>query len=388
MNDKPHAIIIGGGFTGCAVAYDLALRGFAVTLLERGELTSGTSGRTHGLLHSGARYCVNDPEAAVECIEENITLRKIASQCVVFNQGLFVALTDEDMAYAPSFEHGAGECKIEAVKLTPRQALDLEPALNPHIRLAYRVPDGTFDPLRLALAFAASACQRGANIHAYHQVENFIKDGKGRIIGVKVWNRAQDTHYELHSDIIINATGAWAGQISKLLGIENNVIPTPGVMVAYNQRVVQRVINRLNMPGDGDIIIPQRRMAVIGTTSFEVENPDYIPVIEEQVQMMHKCAAEMVPAIKHTQVRGIYMSARPLIKATTAGRSLSRTFKCYDHKTNEGIDGIVSIIGGKATTCRVMAEKTADLVCQKLGIKAECQTHDLSLASYRELYTT
>ena len=71
MVDKPHAIVIGAGFTGCAIAHDLALRGFSVTVLERGEIASGTSGRTHGLLHSGGRYCVKDKESAIECIEQN-----------------------------------------------------------------------------------------------------------------------------------------------------------------------------------------------------------------------------------------------------------------------------------------------------------------------------
>ena len=73
------AIIIGAGFTGCALAHDLALRGFGVTVVERGDICSGTSGRTHGLLHSGGRYCVGDHESAVECIEENGILRRIAA---------------------------------------------------------------------------------------------------------------------------------------------------------------------------------------------------------------------------------------------------------------------------------------------------------------------
>ncbi len=388
MNTKPHALIIGGGFTGCAVAYDLSLRGFLVTLLERGEISSGTSGRTHGLLHSGARYCVNDPEAAQECIEENILLRKIASQCVVYNRGLFVALTDEDVAYAPLFEKGAEKSHIEIEKLTPEQAFKLEPLLNPDLKLAYLVPDGTFDPLRLAFAFAASAHQHGADIRAYHEVEGLLKDGQGKISGAKVWDRTSNAHYEINADITINATGAWANEICRMFGAPTEVIPTPGVMVAYDHRLIQRVINRLNMPGDGDIIIPQRRMMVIGTTSFEVENPDYIPVDDEQVHQMRHCAQELVPAIRQIKVRGVYMSARPLIKSASAGRSLSRTFKCYDHQENEGITGIVSIIGGKATTCRVMAEKTSDLVCKKMGISEKCHTRELPLASYRDFYSS
>ena len=86
-----HVLIIGGGGTGGALAHDLALRGLRVTLVERGEFTSGTTGRHHGLLHSGARYAVNDRESAVECIEENRLLRKIAPGSFEENDGLFVA---------------------------------------------------------------------------------------------------------------------------------------------------------------------------------------------------------------------------------------------------------------------------------------------------------
>ena len=105
--------------------------------------------------------------------------------------------------------------------------------------------------------------------------------------GVQVWDRTSGKEYELGGDIVVNATGAWAGEIAAMAKASVPVIPTPGVMVAYNQRVTNRVINRLNEPGDGDIIIPQRRMAVIGTTSFEVQDVDYIPVFEDQVQQMN-----------------------------------------------------------------------------------------------------
>ncbi len=77
-SSAPHVVIVGGGGTGGAVAHDLILRGLRVTLVERGEITSGTTGRHHGLLHSGARYAVKDRESAVECIEENQLLRRIA----------------------------------------------------------------------------------------------------------------------------------------------------------------------------------------------------------------------------------------------------------------------------------------------------------------------
>lgn len=386
MKEKPVALVIGAGFTGCAIAHDLALRGFAVTILERGEIASGTSGRTHGLLHSGGRYCVTDKEAGIECIEENITLRKITPQCIEFNGGFFIALDEEDEAYAPRFEAGAQACGIEIEKLQPKEALKREPNLNPKLRLAYTVPDGSFDPLRLALAFAATAKINGAIFNPYHEVEGMLFDGQGNVKGVKVWDRTSNNRYDARGDIIINATGAWAGQVAGFAKASVPVKPTPGVMVAYDQRLTQRVVNRLCEPDDGDIVIPQRRMMVIGTTSFEVQDVDYIPVAEDQVEKMHRCAAALVPKIAGTHMRGVYMSARPLIGSSFTGRSLTRTFKCYDHQSSEGIEGLVTITGGKATTCRAMAEKTVDLVCQKLGVSATCQTKEVKLASYREYY--
>src|SRR5512137_2164090 len=186
---KPRVIVIGAGFTGVATAHDLALRGFKVTVLERGEIASGTSGRTHGLLHSGGRYCVNDQESAIECIDENMILRKIVPQVIEPNGGLFVALDDSDVAYAESFAKGCEECHIPYEKLTPEQTLKLEPNLNPALKLAYSIPDGSFDPLRLALAFAATAKSNGATFHLYTEVTGLLLDGKGNVTGVKVWKR-------------------------------------------------------------------------------------------------------------------------------------------------------------------------------------------------------
>jgi glycerol-3-phosphate dehydrogenase len=156
-------------------------------------------------------------------------------------------------------------------------------------------------------------------------------------------------------------------------------------MVAYDQRFVQRAINRLNNPGDGDIVLPQRRMAVVGTTSFEINDLDYVPVLEDHVKLMLERGAELIPGIRNAKVRGKYMATRPLIGGGM-GRSSARTFKCYDHKETDNVDGLVTITGGKATTLRAMAEKTADVVCEKLGVPTACVTKDVPLLSYRQYY--
>ncbi|EQD57557.1 FAD dependent oxidoreductase domain protein, partial [mine drainage metagenome] len=79
---ETEVLVIGGGSTGAGVAWDSALRGFHVTLVDRGDLATGTTGRFHGLLHSGGRYVVKDPSSARECAQENLILRRVAADCI------------------------------------------------------------------------------------------------------------------------------------------------------------------------------------------------------------------------------------------------------------------------------------------------------------------
>jgi glycerol-3-phosphate dehydrogenase len=383
---KQKVIVIGAGFTGVATAHDLALRGFDVTVVERGDIANGTSGRTHGLLHSGGRYAVSDQESAIECIDENMILRKIVPQVIEPNGGLFIAIDESDLAYAEEFIDGCNACHIPIEELTAKQALVMEPNINPKVIVAFTVPDGTFDPLRLALAFAATAKKNGAKFRTFTEMEQLIIDGQRNVKGVKILDRASGVHEELYADLVVNATGAWVGEITAQAGAHVPINPTPGVMVSYDQRLIQRCINRLNKPGDGDIVLPQRRMMVVGTTSFEVSDLDYVPVIEEQVKLMLERGAQLVPGIVKANQRGVYTATRPLIGKGSAGRSIARTFKAYDHKESDGIEGFVTITGGKATTLRAMAEKTVDLVCAKLGVQAVCTTKDTPLLSYRDYY--
>src|SRR5436190_14499533 len=200
-----HVLIVGGGGTGGALAHDLALRGVRVTLVERGEFTSGTTGRHHGLLHSGARYAVNDHESAVECIEENRLLRAIAPGSFEENDGLFVAITDEDMAYLPRFLEGCAASGIPTEQLSPDQALRLEPMLNPDLQAAVRVPDATMDAMRMPMRFFATARRNGAELLNYVEATGLLLHD-GAVTGAGVRDRVTGRDAEIHADITVNAT--------------------------------------------------------------------------------------------------------------------------------------------------------------------------------------
>jgi len=136
---QTDVLVIGGGATGAGVAWDCALRGFDTILAERRDLGEGTSGRFHGLLHSGGRYAVKDPDAAIECIEENVILRRIAADCIEDTGGLFVTTPDDDPAYGDEFLAGCARTGVPAEEISVAEALRMEPRLNPGIRRAFTV---------------------------------------------------------------------------------------------------------------------------------------------------------------------------------------------------------------------------------------------------------
>ncbi len=383
-----HILIVGGGGTGGALAHDLSLRGLRVTLVERGELTSGTTGRHHGMLHSGGRYAVGDRESAVECIDENMILRRICPGSFELNDGLFIAVEDEDMEYLAPLLEGCEAAGIPARQLTPGEALALEPNLNPELKAAVRVPDGSMDAMRLALRFFATAQHNGATIRPYTEVKALLVHDH-RVGGAIVHDHVTGDETEIHADIVINAAGPWSEKVAAMAGVDVPIRPSPGVLLALRGRLCNMVINRMHTSGDGDIVLPQRALSVVGTSSWVVEDPDDLSVPADHVERMYAEGAKLIPAVRHAEQRAAWSAARPLVGSRGAGddgRELSRTFKTFDHKETDSLEGFVTITGGKATTLRGMAELCADVVCRKLDIDEPCQTRDTVLLPHTAYY--
>lgn len=378
-----HILIIGGGVGG-ALAHDLTLRGFKVTLVERGELLSGTTGRHHGLLHSGGRYVFNDTETARECFEENQILRRIVPQAIEPNGGLFLALDDEDLSHASAFKNGCRAAGIPITELSPEEALSREPALNPSIKTAMALPDAAMDAFRLAMAFFATAKANGAEIRPFCEVTGLKLQGK-HISGVQIIDHRSTRKETIAADLVVNAAGPWAGQIAAMAGITVPIQPGPGVMVAVNGRVTQMVINRLHPAGEGDIIVPQRRLSILGTTAWLADDPDQVTAPAEHVTRLFDLCARLVPGVAAMSPHAVWSASRPLLLSGSNHDpfAISRTFDCFDHGTRDGVEGLVTLIGGKATTMRAMAEQTADLIVRKTGRNIPCRTRSTVLLPYR-----
>ncbi|MCI0519587.1 MAG: FAD-dependent oxidoreductase [Chloroflexi bacterium] len=377
--NPPHVVVIGAGSTGAAVAYDLALRGLRVTLVERFGPAAGTTGHNQAQLHSGARYAVNDPASARECITENRILRKIMPAALELNDGLFIALREDHLAYRVNFLEACAACGIPAEEIPPPQALALEPRLNPALLAAIRIPDGVFDPYRFTLSFIASARQNGAEFLPFSEA-TVVDAARGR---VTIQRRVSGETAVIGCDAVVNAAGPWAARVAARAGVALELEPSAGVMVTLGERLCNRVINLLAPPDDGDIIVPQRDTSILGTTSWKVTDPDDIPIPPEHVALLFGMAEWMIPGAKRSPLRGVMAAARPLIPDPSGeGRAASRAFRCYDH-AGDGAAGFFSIIGGKTTTARYMAEAMSDRVCAYLGVKQPCRTHLEPLLSHR-----
>ena len=380
-------IIIGGGIGG-AIAHDLTQRGYRVTLFERGPLLSGSTGRHHGLLHSGARYVLHDLDAARECWTENQILRQIAPQGLELNNGLFVAVSEADFAFQDDFLHRCQLAGIPARVLSVSQARQMEPELTPTLLAAVEVPDATMDAWRLALHFFATARSNGADIRPFCEVTAIVRKGS-QVNGVAVFDHHTHRSYVHRGDIIVNATGPWAGKVATLLDIGLPVKPAPGVMVSIARRLTRRVINRLHPAGEGDIVVPQRNQSLLGTTVWMADDPDQvqIPIIHVR-HIVGECAT-MLPRIGQIPIHAAWCASRPLIvrRPGQDPTKISRTFDCIDHASEDGIEGFVSILGGKATTMRAMAERTGDLINAKTGRDIPCRTRTTQLAHYRRFYS-
>src|SRR5690349_19970086 len=212
---QTDVLVIGGGATGAAVAWDCALRGFDTILAERRDLAEGTSGRFHGLLHSGGRYAVKDPDAAIECIEENVILRRIAADCIEDTGGLFVTTPDDDPAYGDRFLEGCAKTGVPTDEIDTAEALRREPRLNPGIKRAFTVPDGSIDAWKTVWAFAHAARARGATILPYHAVVDVLRDGDA-VVGARLHDERTGEDVTVEARVVLNASGAWAGQIADM----------------------------------------------------------------------------------------------------------------------------------------------------------------------------
>jgi len=372
---RTAVLVIGGGATGAGVARDLALRGVSCIVAEWRDVAAGASGSNHGLLHSGARYVKSDPEAAAECREEGDILKKTAAHCIEDTGGLFVAVEGDDLGYAEMFPGLCASAGIAAKALDVKEALEMEPVLSQRIAGAFQVPDASVDPFRLCMDLMAHAESLAGSLFLSNTRIRGLEI-RGNRITAALAEHPSYGNIRIEAEEYINAAGAWGAEIAAMAGANIPMVYSKGTLLVTHDRLAKRVINRLRPAADGDILVPGGTVSVLGTTSVRLQTLDDISPTLAEVDLNIREASPMVPALASVRYIRAYAGVRPLAGSGDADRSVSRNFSLIDHAAPRegGVENMVTITGGKLTTFRLMAEKTCDLVCGKLGVSAPCRT--------------
>jgi glycerol-3-phosphate dehydrogenase len=384
---ETEVIVIGGGMTGAGVLRDLSLRGIKAILIEQQDLGHGTSTRNHGLLHSGARYAVRDEEAAIESYRENLILKKTIPGSIEQTGGLFVKVPEDDDQYIQKWLTSCEKVGIPVEEIPVAQALQQEPYLNKDVQAVYRVPDGAVDCFTMVVDVVADAVKHGAKALTYHEVVDVLTK-QHRVIGVQVRDVFTGEKKEIFAQLVVNAAGPWGAEIAQLAGIPLRMINNKGMLAIFSHRINKQVINRLRMPGDADIFVPAHNVTIFGTTGMNIDDPNDFSLNRQDLEGMLAEGKKLIPKINELRLIRAFSGSRPLYQesnvADTSGRNVTRGVALLDHHIRDGMDGLVTITGGKLTTFRFMAEKTVNLICEKLGVKATCTT-DQEMVPHRKV---
>jgi len=388
--ERHDVVVIGGGVTGAGVALDAASRGLSVVLLEAGDLASGTSSRSGKTAHGGLRYLeqLNFSLVAGALRERDLMIRTLAPHLVKPEPFLFPLTRRWERPYI-----GAGVALYDLMAaglgrgggvphhrhLTRRGALREAPGLNPAVVTGgLRYYDGRMDDARHTLAVARTAARYGARLVSYARVTGIRRDG-GRVTGVEAVDTESGTKFHVAGRVVINAAGVWAAQVQSMAGAANfQVTPAKGVHLVVASDAFESSTGILARAEDSVIIL--RKWFghwLLGTTDTpyrgDLANP---PVETADVEyLLRNVNRYLARPLDRSRLLGGYAGLRPLLAPAPArvpgegGGATSAVTSALsrDHTVLEEPAGLITVVGGKYTTYRVMAEDAVDASTRALG---------------------
>jgi glycerol-3-phosphate dehydrogenase len=384
-------VIIGGGITGAAVAYEAASRGLSVALVEKGDFGGATSAATSKMIHGGLRYLANGEFGVVrESLRERRIMENIAPNFVYplpFLVPLYKGVKNVKrimqigMILYDLLSYDKGFTWDKAKKLPPHRMLSVEDTLALEKVVN---PDGLVGgiafndceniiPERLTLAFIKSAVKHGADVSNYAKVEDFLRE-QGKIKGVVVRDLLSNMTVKLRGRITINCGGPWADLILDVASgkqAPQHVRRSEGIHLVTRRLVDKYVVGVLTPSGQRCNIMPWRGHSLIGTTDKEYKgNPDDYRVTRESIEefITEVNGGFGQPGlVKYPDITYVYGGLRPLIEDQTKDvYKTSRRYEIYDNE-KDGLAGLISVEGGKYTTSRGLAENVLRLVMKKSG---------------------
>jgi len=390
-------IIIGGGATGLGIALDGASRGYKTLLLEQSDFAKGTSSRSTKLVHGGVRYMAQgDLLLVMEALHERGLMLKNAPH-LTFNQEFVIPIYTvwDAIMYTVGlkfYDILAGRLSLgKSYFINKEKTLLKLPLLKPDgLRGGVVYHDGQFDDSRYAIALAQAAAERGGITLNYFGVTSLIKDEKGKICGVKATDKVSGTEFSLNAKLVINATGVFADDIARMdnPASKPTIKPSQGVHIVLDKSFLKSN-SAIMIPktSDGRVLfaIPWYNEVVVGTTDTPVGEVSLEPVaLEKEINFILKTAElYLVKPPRREDVLCIFAGLRPLAANPDNPESTKEVSR--RHKITLSSSGLLSIIGGKWTTYRRMAEETIDkAVSEGFLPNKKCITSDLKLTKISE----
>ena len=374
--------MIGGGITGAGVARDAAMRGLRTVLVEQHDLGSGTSSRSSRLVHGGLRYLeTGDFRLVLEANSERRVLLRIAPHLVWPLPFLFPVHRGDRV---PLWKLAAGMLLYDALALFrnvkahrmlgKRAVLEAEPMLRERgLMGGARFYDAQCDDARLVLATARSAIGHGALVANYTAVLSLERTA-GRVVGAVVEDRLTGRHATVRASVVVNATGPWADRLRTMedAGAAPMLQPTKGIHVVVDRgRIDHRGAIIFTSPIDGRVlfILPWGERSYIGTTDTDTgEPPDQLAITAEDIVYLLRSANALFPHARLAveDVRGAWAGLRPLLAAKGVRDESSRS---RDHAIVQGSGGMITVVGGKLTTYRIMAREVVERAVRELRLR-------------------
>jgi glycerol-3-phosphate dehydrogenase len=373
-------VVIGGGVTGAGIARDLSLRGLSVLLLEKGDWGAGTSGSSSWMIHGGPRYLEFDWETTrlscedaghIVTIARNMVSRVVFILPVMPHDRNNIERIETAMEVYDRFQPLKKSHPHR--RLTAEEARRVEPGLSPDIVGAVTNEEWGIDPHRLVFANVEDAVAHGARALNHTQVTELIRDG-GKIIGVR-YRAADGAMSEARARVVVNAAGPWVPEVSGMAGVPVELRPAKGIHIVYPHRISNFSLYAESVDGRDLLMVAHAGFTLLGTTDDDFYGDlDSIDVLEDEVDYLLQGFERVFPSIRNYRPVRTTAGVRPtLFKWRRYEDELSRRYEVVDHAT-EGVDGFVTIAGGKLSMYRLMAELTSDAVCRKLGHQASCTT--------------
>ena len=372
--------VIGGGVTGAGIARDLSLRGLSVLILEKGDWGGGTSGVSSWMIHGGPRYLEFDWDTTRLSTEDAGHIVTIARN-IVYRIAFIIPVLPHDQHNIERMETAMEvydrfqplKRSHPHVRLTAEEARIAEPGLTADMVGAVTMEEWGVDPHRLVFANVQDAVANGARALNHTRVVELMRDS-GAVIGVR-YRTSDGAISEARARVVVNAAGPWVPEVSRLANVEVQLRPAKGIHIIYPHRISNFAISCESIDGRDLLMVSHAGFTLLGTTDDDFYGDlDSTDVTSDEVEYLLQAFERVFPTIRRFRPVRTTSGVRPtLYKWRRYEDELSRRYQVFDH-AKEGVEGFVTIAGGKLSMYRLMAEDTSDAVCRKLGHQAECVT--------------